>query len=204
MTILLSNYVGGGLGQTEVDARINTLTTGRKTKAFYMNPHMRIGLTQNPSAETTLGGSGGNAQVVARLFDPTAVEYVYFDWQIPDNFDETWGLAFIPIWAPMTTNTGDVAFEIRTRSYTEGDAIDSSMITGSPLLLSTDTALGTSQAIQYGPESTNSTFSGSLLKGEMVVIRYQRLSIDAGDTFTGDAAIIGIKLVWKTDSANEA
>lgn len=176
---------------------------GRKTKVFWMNPDMRIGTAQTPSAEITLGGTASNVNIIARSFDDTVVEFVMFNWVVPDNFVESWGVAFIPIWSPATTNTGDAVFELRAASYAEGDSIDVNATQGFPSVFSTDTGLGTVEDIQYGSESNNDAGDLLLSKGEAVVFRYQRFSSDGADDLTGDANIIGIRLIWNTDAVTE-
>ena len=48
------------------------------------------------------------------------------------------------------------------------------------------------------------TIAGSPAAGEITYFQLVRLATDGSDTFTGDARVLGIRLFFTTDAANDA
>lgn len=190
------------LVESQINALINAFT--RRKTAFIDIRDMIAPGTQAAGAETTINGAGSNIQFVARPFDGTAVECMLFNWKVPDNFDETWGVAFRPVWSPTTTDAGSCLFNLRGRSLADGDAINQTHIVGATPVNSLDASQLTIDDIQYGPESNNSASQFGLTKGELAQLRFQRTSTDGSDTYDAhDANVIGVFLVWYEDALSE-
>lgn len=183
-----------------VEAQINALTSGRKSKTFWMDTHMRPGKTQNPGLEEQLGHTGIQGGFIVRAFDDSTNEHMFFNWRVPNNYDEAAGVSAAIIWSPATTNAGNVVFQVIPLGLVEGDPIDVTMsATGNV----TDASLVTVGDLQISPEQTASTFGGQLSKNKIVVWRLGRLGTSGSDTMTGDAYIIGVILYWNTDAPTE-
>lgn len=183
-----------------VEAQLNVLTSGRKSKTFWMDTHMRPGKTGIPGSEVQVGHTGIQAGFIARAFDDSTNEHMFFNWRVPNNYDEAAGVSAAIIWSPATTNAGNVVFQVIPLGLVEGDPIDVTMsATGNV----TDASLVTVGDLQISPEQTASTFGGQLNKNKVVVWRLGRLGTSGSDTMTGDAYIIGVILYWNTDAPTE-
>ena len=68
----------------------------------------------------------------------------------------------------------------------------------------TDAGIGTVEDQQITSETSAMTVAGSPAAGEQTYFQLFRKADDGGDTFTGECRVLGIKLFFTTDAANDA
>ena len=64
--------------------------------------------------------------------------------------------------------------------------------------------LGTVEDQQISGESSALTVAGSPAAGELTYFQLFRNANDGSDTFTADARVLGVKIFFTTDAANDA
>ena len=153
----------------------------------------------NGCASITVVESGTNKPDFSVLdFDPSSDEYAQFSIAMPKSWNEG-VITFQPYWTVTGTNTGTVAWELSGFSYDSDDSM--SAFTGSV----TTTALahsGSSNDLMISVVSGNITIQGSPAAEDLCFFRINR-DVSA-DTQTGDARLIGIKIIYTTDAATDA
>ena len=153
----------------------------------------------NGCASITVVESGTNKPDFSVLdFDPSSDEYAQFSVAFPKSWNEG-VITFQPYWTVTGTNTGTVAWELSGFSYDSDDSM--SAFTGSV----TTTALahsGTSNDLMISVVSGNITIQGSPAAEDLCFFRINR-DVSA-DSQTGDARLIGIKIIYTTDTSTDA
>ena len=83
----------------------------------------------------------------------------------------------------------------------DNDTIDVAYGTGVNV---TDAAIGTVEDQQVTGVTGAITIAGSPAVDEQTYFQLYRLAADGADTFTGDARLLGCKIFFTTDAANDA
>ena len=133
-------------------------------------------------------------------FDAGTAEYAQFAIAMP----KSWNLGTVTyqvFWSPGNTNTGNCIFGLQGVSCTEGDTADVAFGTAAEV---TDAGIGTVEDVQMTAESGAVTIAGSPADNDQTFFQLYRDAADGSDTFSGDARVLGIKLFYTTDSANDA
>ena len=133
-------------------------------------------------------------------FDPSTAEYAQFAIAMP----KSWNLGTVTFqawWTPSTTNTGDCIFGLQGVSCSDSDTADVVFGTAQEV---TDAGIGTVEDVQVTGTSSAMTIAGSPADNDMTFFQVYRDAADGSDTFTGDARLIGIKMYYTTDAANDA
>jgi len=133
-------------------------------------------------------------------FDPSTQEYAQFSVAFPKSWNEG-TLSYQVYWTPSNTDTGDCLFNLQAVACADGDTID--VLFGTPVQI-TDAGIGTVEDQQISAESSALTVNGSPAAGEQTYFQLYRAAGDGSDTFTGDARVLGIKIFFTTDAANDA
>ena len=68
----------------------------------------------------------------------------------------------------------------------------------------TDAGIGTVEDQQVSPVSSAITIAGSPAVDQQTYFQLYRNANAGGDTFTGDARVLGVKIFFTTDAANDA
>ena len=92
-------------------------------------------------------------------------------------------------------------FTLSGVSVGDNDTIDVAFGT---VITLTDAGIGTVEDQQVTGESSAITIAGSPAVDQLTYFRLERLAGNGADTFTGDARVLGIKLFFTTDAANDA
>ena len=133
-------------------------------------------------------------------FDAGTAEYAQFAIAMP----KSWNLGtvtFQVFWCPSNTNTGNAIFGLQGVSCTEGDTADVAFGTAVEV---TDAGIGTIEDVQMTAVSGAVTIAGSPADDDQTFFQLYRDAADGSDSFTGDARVMGIKLFYTTDAANDA
>jgi len=132
-------------------------------------------------------------------FDASTQQYTQFTIAMPKSWNEG-TLTYQVYWAPSTTNTGDAIFGLQGVACADGDTIDVAFGTAIEV---TDAGIGTVEDQQITSESSAMTVAGSPAAGEQSYFQLFRKAADGSDTFTGECRVLGIKLFFTTDAAND-
>ena len=132
-------------------------------------------------------------------FAAAADDFAQFTVAFPKSWNEG-TVTFQPFWTVTGTNTGTVAWQLGGIAVSNDDSINTAFGT-----LVATTALahsGTSNDLMVSVESGAVTIAGSPAANDMCFFQINR-DVSA-DNQSGDARLLGIKLFYTTDAANDA
>ena len=198
-------------GETNVDININPKGSGvlkSGTAAVKIAGKETIWV---PAAAmygaTTNGAEAAQAETTATRpdlkvldFDKDTDEFAQFSIAMPKSWNEG-TITYQVYWTPGSTNTGDCIFGLQGVACADSDTIDVAYGTAVNV---TDAGIGTVEDQQISSESGDVTIAGSPAAGEISYFQLFRDANAGGDTFTADARVIGIKIFYTTDAANDA
>ena len=133
-------------------------------------------------------------------FDASTAEYAQFAIAMP----KSWNLGtvtFQAFWSPSNTNTGNCIFGLQGVGVANDDTAD--VVFGTAVEV-TDAGTGTVEDVLVTPVSGAITIAGTPADDDYTFFQVYRDAADGSDTFTGDARLLGIKLFYTTDAANDA
>ena len=198
-------------GETNVDINLNPKGTGvlkSGTAAVKIAGKETIWVPAAAMyAATTNGADSEQVETTATRpdmkvfdFDASTKQYVQFTIAMPKSWNEG-TLTYQVYWAPSTTNTGNAIFGLQGVACADGDTIDVAYGTAIEV---TDAGIGTVEDQQITAESSAMTVAGSPAAGEQSYFQLYRDAADGSDTFTSECRVLGIKLFFTTDAANNA
>jgi hypothetical protein len=133
-------------------------------------------------------------------FDASTKQYTQFTIAMPKSWNEG-TLTYQVYWSPSSTNTGNAIFGLQGVACADNDTIDVAFGTAIEV---TDAGIGTVEDQQVTSESSAMTVAGSPAAGEQTYFQLYRDAADGSDTFTGECRVLGLKLFYTTDAANDA
>jgi hypothetical protein len=174
-------------------------TAGKETifvPAAAMSPTASNGCAALATAETTSGRPDMNVLD----FDASSDEHAQFQIAFPKSWNEG-TVTFQAFWTTAATDTDGVAWGLQGVAVSDNDTIDVAYGTA---VVVTDDALGAAEDLCVTAESGAITIAGSPAAGDMCFFRIFRDVSDSNDDMAEDARLIGIKLFFTTDAANDA
>ena len=156
--------------------------------------------TTNPADAASVETTALRPELKVLDFDASTAQYAQFAIAMP----KSWNLGTVTyqvFWSPSTTNTGNCIFGLQGVSCTEGDTADVAFGTAIEV---TDAGIGTVEDVQMSAVSSAMTIAGSPADDDQTFFQLYRDAADGSDTFTGEARVLGIKLFYTTDAANDA
>ena len=156
--------------------------------------------TTNPADAASVETTAIRPELKVLDFDAGTAQYAQFAIAMP----KSWNLGTVTyqvFWSPSTTNTGNCIFGLQGVSCTEGDTADVAFGTAIEV---TDAGIGTVEDVQMTAVSSAMTIAGSPADDDQTFFQLYRDAADGSDTFTGEARVLGIKLFYTTDAANDA
>ena len=198
-------------GETNVDLNLNpkgtgTLKSGTAAvkiagkETIWVPAAAMYGPTTNPADAAQVETTATRPDLKVFDFDAGTQQYTQFTIAMPKSWNEG-TLTYQVYWAPSTTNTGNAIFGVQGVACADGDTIDVAYGTAIEV---TDAGIGTVEDQQISAESSAMTVAGSPAAGEQTYFQLFRKAADGGDTFTGECRVLGIKLFFTTDAANDA
>ena len=133
-------------------------------------------------------------------FDASTDEFAQFSVAFPKSWNEG-TVTFQYFWTPSNTNTGNCALELQGVACGDSDTIDVAYGTAVQLL---DAGIGTVEDQQVSAVSSAVTIAGSPAVDQQTYFQVKRNAGTGNDTFTGDCRLLGIKIFFTTDAANDA
>ena len=198
-------------GETNVDININpkgsgTLKSGTAavkiagTETIWVPAQAMFGTTTNGADAQAVETTALKPELKVLDFDASTRENAQFAIAMP----KSWNLGTVTyqvFWSPSNTNTDNCIFGLEGVSCTEGDTADVAFGTAVEV---TDAGIGTVEDVQMTAVSGAVTIGGSPADDDQTFFQLYRDAADGSDDFTGDARVLGIKLFYTTDAANDA
>jgi len=198
-------------GETNVDINLNPKGTGVLKSAtaavkiagletMWVPASAMYGATTNPADAQQVETTAIRPDMKVLDFDAGTKEYAQFSVAFPKSWNEG-TITYQCYWTPSNTNTGNCLFQLQGVAVGDGDTIDVAYGTAVTV---TDAGIGTVEDQQISPVSSAVTIAGSPAVSEQTYFQLLRLADDGSDTFTGDARVLGIRIFFTTDAANDA
>ena len=197
--------------ESNVDINLNPKGTGvlksgtaavkiAGTETIFIPAQAMFGTTTNGAEAEAVETTATRPELKVLDFDPGTAEYAQFSIAMP----KSWNLGTVTyqvFWSPSTTNTDNCIFGLQGVSCTEGDTADVVFGTAAEV---TDAGIGTVEDVQMTAVSGAVTIAGSPADDDYTFFQLYRDAADGSDTFSSDARVLGIKLFYTTDAANDA
>jgi len=132
-------------------------------------------------------------------FDASTIEYAQFSIAMPKSWNEG-TVTFQAFWAPSSTDTGNAMIGLQGVSVANDATSD--VVFGTAIDV-TDAGGGAVEDVLVSPVSSAVTIA-SAAADTYTYFQVARNATDGSDTFTGDVRLLGIKLFYTTDAANDA
>ncbi len=198
-------------GETNVDINLNPKGTGvlkSATAAIKIAGKETLWVPASAMyGASTNGAEGAQVETTATRpdmkvldFDAGTAEYAQFSVAMPKSWNEG-TLTYQVYWTPGSTNTGNCIFGLQAVACADSDTID--VAYGTQIEV-TDAGIGTVEDQQITSESGAMTVAGSPAAGELTYFQLLRDAADGSDTFSADARVLGVKIFYTTDAANDA
>jgi len=198
---------GGG---TNIDLNLNpkgsgTLKSGAAavkvagTETIFVPAQAMFGTTTNGADAQAVETTATRPEMKVLDFDPSTIEYAQFSIAMPKSWNEG-TVTFQAFWAPSNTNTDDAMIGLQGVSVANDATSDVVFGTGVTV---TDAAGGALEDVMVSPVSSAVTIA-SAAADTYTYFQVYRAATTGGDDFTGDVRLLGIKLFYTTDAANDA
>jgi len=198
-------------GETNVDLNLNPKGTGvlksgtaavniAGKETMWVPAAAMYGATTNPAAAEQVETTATRPDMKVLDFDASTDEFAQFSVAFPKSWNEG-TVTYQVYWTPGSTNTGDCIFGLQGVSCGDSDTID---IAYGTAINVTDAGIGTVEDQQVSAESSAVTIAGSPAVDQLTYFQLFRDANAGGDTFSADARVLGIKLFFTTDAANDA
>jgi len=190
---ILPNGSGNALAKGNVIKFVGLETMWVPASAMY-------GATTNPADAAQIETSATRPDLKVFDFDPDTQQHTQFSVAFPKSWNEG-TVTYQVYWSPSTTNTGNCFFGLEAVSVGDGDTIDVDYGTQQTI---TDAGIGTVEDQQVTSVSSAITIAGSPAVDQQTYFQFKRIATSGSDTFTGEARVLGIKIFFTTDAANDA
>ena len=158
------------------------------------------GPTTNPADAAQVETTATRPDLKVWDFDASTKQYTQFTVAMPKSWNEG-TVTYQVYWSPSSTNTGNCIFGLQGVACADNDTIDVAYGTAIEV---TDAGIGTVEDQQITSESSAMTVAGSPAAGEQTYFQLYRDAADGSDTFTGESRVLGVKIFYTTDAANDA
>ena len=155
--------------------------------------------TTNGAEATQTELTAGNPELKTFDFDPSTAESVQFNVSFPKSWDFSTAVTFQTFWSASATDTGTGGFTLAGCSVASD--VDYDLAFGTPVANTALAASGTQDDLMVNVESGGVTIASAAADTNTIF----RLVRDTGtDTNTGDLRLVGIKIYFTTNAANDA
>ncbi len=197
-------------GETNVGININPKGTGvfnsggsavkiAGLETIWIPASAMYGSTTNPAEAAQVETTALRPDMKVLDFDASTAEFAQFSIAFPKSWNEG-TITYQVFWSPSNTNTGNCLFGLQGVSVADGATID---VAYNSVVAITDAGIGTVEDQQVSPVSGALTVKDAAVDTQ-TYFQLSRNAADGGDTFTGDARLLGIKIFFTTDAANDA
>tara|TARA_Y100000385_G_scaffold197516_1_gene204455 strand:- start:1939 stop:3558 length:1620 start_codon:yes stop_codon:yes gene_type:complete len=197
-------------GETNVDINLNpkgtgTLKSGSNAvkiagkETMWVPAAAMYGPTTNPADAEQIETTALRPDMKVFDFDASTDQYTQFTVAMPKSWNEG-TITYQVYWSPSTTNTGNCIFRLQGLSRVDNESIDTAYGSFTDV---TDAGIGTVEDQQVSAESGAVTLTTPAADA-LSYFQFARRASNGGDTFTGEARVLGIKIFFTTDAANDA
>jgi len=190
---ILPNGSGNALAKGNVIKFVGKETMWVPAAAMY-------GATTNPAEAVQVETTATRPDLKVLDFDAGTDEFAQFSVAFPKSWNEG-TVTYQVYWTPASTNTGNCIFGLQAVSCGDSDTIDIAYGTAINI---TDAGIGTVEDQQVSAESSAITIAGSPAVDQLTYFQLFRDANAGGDSFSADARVLGIKIFYTTDAANDA
>ena len=190
------NLIVKGAGTLQANSAIIKVAG---TETIWVPAQAMFGTTTNGADAQAVETTATRPELKVLDFDASTAEYAQFSIAMP----KSWNLGTVTyqvFWSPGNTDTGNCIFGLEGVATTEGETADVVFGTAQEV---TDAGIGTVEDVQMTSVSSAMTIAGSPADDDYTFFQLYRDAADGSDTFTGDARVLGIKLFYTTDAAND-
>jgi len=187
--------IAGALTNNSVAVKV----AGKETiwvPASAMQPTTSNGCSDLTTVETT----SGRPDMVVLDFDDGADEHAQFSVAFP----KSWNLGtvtFKAYWTTTATDTDGCTWGLQGVAMNDNETID--VVYGTAVVVD-DAAQGAAEELYVTAESGAITIAGTPADEDLCFFRVFRDVSDSNDTMAEDARLLGIKIFFTTDAANDA
>ena len=164
--------------------------------ATAMTPTVSNGCASIATVETT----SGRPDMQVLDFDDGSDEHAQFSVAFPKSWN-VGTITFQVYWTTTATDTDGVSWGLQGVAVSDNDTID--VAYGTAVVVD-DAGLSAAEDLCVTVESGAVTIAGSPADNDLVFFRIFRDVSDSNDTATEDARLIGVKVFFTTDLANDA
>jgi hypothetical protein len=200
-----------GSSDSNIDININPKGTGvlksgtaavkiAGTETMWVPASAMYATTTNPAEAAQVETTALRPDMKVFDFADTADDFVQFSVAFPKSWNEG-TVTYQVFWTPSTTNAGNCIFGLQGVAIGDGDTID--VVYGTAVNI-TDAGIGTVEDQQVSPVSTAITIAGTPAVDQQTYFQLYRDANAGTDTYTGVARVLGIKIFYTTDAANDA
>ena len=161
-----------------------------------ITPTQSNGCASRTQVETT----SGRPDMDVLDFDASSDEHAQFSVAFPKSWNAG-TITFQVYWTTTATDTDGVTWGLQGVAVSDNDTID--VAYGTAVVVD-DAALSAAEDLCVTAESGAVTIAGSPADNDIVYFRIFRDVSDSNDTATEDARLIGVKIFFTTDLANDA
>ncbi len=130
-------------------------------------------------------------------FDQATEEYAGFTVPFPKNWNKG-TVTFQPLWT-FSSGTGGVVWALQAVAFGNDETMDVAYGTEQT---SSDVALQAGD-LHVGPTSAAITIAGTPVENDLVAFRLKRVVGNGGDTLTGDARLVGLRLFFTLNASDD-
>ena len=170
------------------------------TETIFVPSTAMYGTETNGADSQTVETTATRPDLKVLDFDASTQEYAQFAIAMP----KSWNLGtvtFQAFWSPSNTDTGNCIFGLQGVGVANDDTADIAFGTAAEV---TDAGGGAVEDVLVTSASSAITIAGTPADDDYTFFQVYRDAADGSDTFTGDARLLGIKLFYTTDAANDA
>ena len=161
-----------------------------------------FGTTTNGAEANAVETTATRPELKVLDFDASTAEYAQFSIAMP----KSWNLGtitFQAFWAPSNTDTGNALIGLQLAGVGVANDDTSDIAFGTAIDV-TDAGGGALEDVLVSPVSGAITIAGTPADDDYTYFQVVRNATSGSDTFTGDVRLLGIKIFYTTDAANDA
>ena len=191
------NLVPNGTGEVQANGPV-VKNAGIET--IFVPAQAMFGTTTNGAEGAAVETTATRPELKVLDFDASTAEYAQFSIAMP----KSWNLGtvtFQAFWSPSNTDTGNALIGLQGVGVANDDTSDIAFGTAVDV---TDAGGGAVEDVLVSPVSGAITIAGTPADDDYTYFQVYRNATSGSDTFTGDVRLLGIKLFYTTDAANDA